>query len=703
MSSSTRHPSPGRDGYHHPRGEDEVASIVRAASRTGTALRVRGAAHSVREMYETDLRRRGFERGGLDVCLDRIADVAIDADRREVAAGAGVHFGRDPRDPTGRAVETASLCHQLDARGLALPVLGGVSQQTVAGFFATGSEGGSIAHALSSQLVGMTLVDGTGAVRELTRERDGDLFLAAGTSLGLLGVVTRVRLRVVPRFDVEGSEQTHDAAEAEVDLLARDRRGLAPFLREHEYARLLWWPQPGVDRLVVWKAARATGEAPSVPYRPFPTVLGSTRPMQAAAGAALHAIDRALAAGPRSVRAALGEVLPLAYRAFVPMDDAPRRFRDAWHRAIPLDDEMDERLLPTAFTELWVPLDAAPEAMRRLREHYALGGIAATSTFATELYAAPSSPFWMHPGHGRDSLRVNAFWFGRNAGDPRRFFDALHDALGDLEPRLHWGKHLSSRPDPARLRARYPRWDDFLRVRAELDPNQVFVNDYLRAHLGIPERTTRVSMAFPEAETPQQRPDRALDPRTPSPAPSSFPLLFSIEPTDPSFAARASMRFDHRAVIDAPIELAFDAFAELHDAGRWLDRFRGVSFRTDETCEVGAVVDETMDFMTIRVRVVARERPFRQVWSVDGCSLPLASRMLEEVTITPRDDGRLDFRWAVFFDPLLPTMPFQSVALAFFDRFFARSTDRFRAYAEARAREERDAREATLASAIAVA
>ncbi len=31
----------------------------------------------------------------------------------------------------------------------------------------------------------------------------------------------------------------------------------------------------------------------------------------------------------------------------------------------------------------------------------------------------------------------------------------------------------------------YPKWDDFMRIRAELDPRQVFVYAYWRQHLGI--------------------------------------------------------------------------------------------------------------------------------------------------------------------------------------------------------------------------
>src|SRR5690606_23908365 len=130
-------------------------------------------------------------------------------------AGGGCRFGFDPRDPTGRSSEANGLCPQLEARGLALPLLGGVTHQTVAGYLATGSSGGSLRWSLNDAVRSLRLVDGRGEVREIRR---GDpLFAAAGVSLGLLGVVTEVTFECEPRFDVIGEERVTAAANAEFD------------------------------------------------------------------------------------------------------------------------------------------------------------------------------------------------------------------------------------------------------------------------------------------------------------------------------------------------------------------------------------------------------------------------------------------------------------------------------------------------------
>src|SRR5262249_56879620 len=49
--------------------------------------------------------------------------------------------------------------------------------------------------------------------------------------------------------------------------------------------------------------------------------------------------------------------------------------------------------------------------------------------------------------------------------------------LGEFEARVHWGKlHFLTR---AQLLARYPRANDFIAIRRELDPTSTFLNAHL--------------------------------------------------------------------------------------------------------------------------------------------------------------------------------------------------------------------------------
>lgn len=237
---------------HHPESTDAVRQLVTDARRRGVQVRVRGAAHSVAPAIAPDA-------GGVELRLNRLRDVVItpeEGGRALVEVGAGCNLGYDRYDPSGTSTWQNSLTQQLDQRGYALDCLGGISHQTVGGFLMTGSAGGSLVHDLGSNVVGLELVDGRGEVHRVSADdaqpEAKNLFEAAGVSLGLLGIVTRVWLRAGPAYDVVGSEVTSRLADANLDLFdASDRDGLVVFFGKHDYSRVLWWPHPGFDRVQV--------------------------------------------------------------------------------------------------------------------------------------------------------------------------------------------------------------------------------------------------------------------------------------------------------------------------------------------------------------------------------------------------------------------------------------------------------------------
>jgi len=176
---------------------------------------------------------------------------------------------------------------------------------------------------------------------------------------------------------------------------------------------------------------------------------------------------------------------------FVP--EGTKTFQECWMCALPMDNQMDDQLWPTDFTELWIPARKTEAVMKKLNSLYAGGGdpaaaYQATGSFCCELYAAAKSPFWLSPAYGADVFRVDVFWFGLNAGNPDQvYFPQFWDLLEEFSFRPHWGKYLP--PASAKWRAYYreqlPQLEAFLRLRAAADPQQLFVTDYWREHLGI--------------------------------------------------------------------------------------------------------------------------------------------------------------------------------------------------------------------------
>lgn len=620
-------PSPGKDGCLHPSSEAEIISIVRKTRALGGKVRVVGTGHSVWESIVPEGFDPDIDTNERLICLDRYRRILGFRDDPEnpgcvlVEVEAGCHLGaapghpvanplspkasRDPRTPnvTHAASWEESVSYALHERGYALPVLGGISHQALGGFLSTGSAGGSCKWSVLDSVVAFRVIDGEGNPRVLTpRGADSHAFASVGAGLGLSGIISTVTLRAVPTYNIVGRETISPAASApDVDFYGdgdASRPSLARFLKETDYARLMWWPQRDFDRLVVWKASRV---APTPGFEPKPyeelgswpvakqtaasllyTVLGNLDDTERIAdqvnrlqmlghdmSAGVRAIVDAIRSAPpqdptnpivaedehpwlsaladtilgegRSpivlgsawervaqvvahmldtlVAGALGSHLfePLAellkwaaphlinsiLDPFVALekDGSPsvQTFQDVWYLGLPLDNGMDDLLMTTYFTEIWIPfteeggeVKRAVAALRKLfdADGTAAGCYAATGPFAIELYGAKAGKtFFLDPAYGdKDLFRVNVFWFGYNGGDPvQDFYPQFWKALEGLDYRLHWGKFLPTpeQMPPHALTSRFPKFEAWKAARAAADPGGIFLTGYWKTHLGL--------------------------------------------------------------------------------------------------------------------------------------------------------------------------------------------------------------------------
>jgi D-arabinono-1,4-lactone oxidase len=139
-----------------------------------------------------------------------------------------------------------ALSEELDRVGLAVPNLGSINAQSVAGVISTGTHGSSLAYGLlSERITEIKIVLADGKTRTCGADQDRELFRAALLSLGALGVIVEVVFRAVPAFSVRW-DQTIDSDEA---VFHRWENGT--LWRSARFVRVWWFPY--MRRAVVWK------------------------------------------------------------------------------------------------------------------------------------------------------------------------------------------------------------------------------------------------------------------------------------------------------------------------------------------------------------------------------------------------------------------------------------------------------------------
>jgi FAD/FMN-containing dehydrogenase len=195
-----------------PESEAAVAAVVRAAARESTVVRAAGAGHSFVPVCASD---------GVVVLTEGLQGLVA----TDLAAGTA----------TVRAGSRIwQLGPPLHAAGVGMITMGDIDRQSVAGAVATGTHGsGPTLGSISTQVAGLRLVTAGGEVVACSATREAELFASARVNLGVLGLVTEVTLRVLPRYQLR--ERTwpcpFDEALAQLDALVPANRHFEFFWR----------------------------------------------------------------------------------------------------------------------------------------------------------------------------------------------------------------------------------------------------------------------------------------------------------------------------------------------------------------------------------------------------------------------------------------------------------------------------------------
>lgn len=411
-----------------PTSTTAVQEAVVDAARRGLPIRAAGSGHSFTDAATTD----GvlLDLGG----LSRLVEVDQAAARVRVEAGMPLH----------------RLNRLLAEHGLAMPNLGDIDRQTIAGAISTGTHGtGARLPGLAAQVVGLTMVGADGGLLRCDATSDADLLNAARVSLGALGVITEVTLQAVPAFVLRAVE-----APAALDDVVAD---LDALVDSHDHFEFYWFPH--TDRTLTKRNDRVDVED----MRPLPRwrhLLDD----ELLSNVVFEGTNRVASWAPRLVPA----INAVAARALSARDYADRSDRVF----------VSPRRVRFHECEYAVPRAAVPEVLAELRRW--VDSHDARVPFPVEVRFAAADDIWLSTAHGRESGYVAIHQYHRMPhGEYVAAFEQIAAAVGG---RPHWGK-LHSR-SAAQLAALYPRFADFAATRERLDPERRFANAYTARVLG---------------------------------------------------------------------------------------------------------------------------------------------------------------------------------------------------------------------------
>ncbi len=412
-----------------PRSEAEVADELRRAAARDLHVKAIGAGHSFTGVAVTD---------GVQLRLGALTGItSIDATRGEatVRAGTPLHV----------------LNEELAAFGYAMPNLGDIDRQSIAGAVGTGTHGtGLRLQGLSAGIRGLRLVLADGSVVECSAEAEPELFQAARLGLGALGVVTEITLAVVPAFLLHAVEKPEPLLEVldHLDVVAES----------NDHFEFYWFPH--TDRTLTKRNNRVPAGTAPKPLRAWRERLDD----DLLSNRFFELTNRVATRLPRTTRG----INAVASRAL-----SERQYTDWSHHVFVTAREVRFMESEWAFPRA-VLADVLLELRQWVDTHDE------QISFPVECRMAAADDVWLSTAYERESCYVAIHKYHRQQRGA--YFEAFESIAVNHGGRPHWGK-LHTR-DAAYLRERYPRFDDFLAVRDRVDPGRRFANPYLERVLG---------------------------------------------------------------------------------------------------------------------------------------------------------------------------------------------------------------------------
>ena len=380
-------------------------------------IRAVGAGHSFSALVKTD---------AVLINLDRFKGVVtFDEDQTQCTVQAGTRL--------------YDLGEYLAPINQALPNQGDIDQQSLAGAISTGTHGTGIdLPCLSAFVEGFELLTADGELLQCDRQQNTEIFQAGRVALGSFGILTKITLQNRSRYKLKEQIRLCPLQEvfANIDQW------------KHQHRHIEFWAFLHSDQVML-KTLDETDDAIQPRQDAWPSE------------DALLTLCSELTRRLPVTNPYLQKLLSVFVKPTCYVDWSNQIFPTPRNTKF---NEMEYQL------PVEQGLQCLEEVLHILRKHQV------PMFFPIEFRYVKGDDIWLSPFYGRDSVSISIHQFYKQ--NYHAVFDLVEPILQKYQGRPHWGKLHSM--SAASLRNLYPKWDDFMALRQQLDPNQKWLNPYLK-------------------------------------------------------------------------------------------------------------------------------------------------------------------------------------------------------------------------------
>ena len=316
---------------------------------------------------------------------------------------------------------------------------GDIDRQSLAGSIATGTHGtGLELPCLSALVTGFELLTAQGELIQCSAEQNSEIFQAGRVSLGSLGVLTHVQLQNRPMYKLK--EQTRLCPLKEV------MQNIQQWQYEHRHIE--FWAFSHADQVIL-KTLDETEDN----LQP--------RKEQCLDDDVLLKFCAELTRFFPPLNPWLQKLLGVFVKPSMSVDWSSRIFPSARNTKF---NEMEYQI------PLQHGMNCLEEILHTLRRHKV------PMFFPLEYRLVRGDDIWLSPFYQQDSASISVHQFYKQ--DYQVIFKLVEPIFLKYGGRPHWGKLHSL--NARQLQNVYPKWQDFLNIRQDLDPQQKWLSPELQ-------------------------------------------------------------------------------------------------------------------------------------------------------------------------------------------------------------------------------
>jgi len=363
--------------------------------------------------------------------------INIDKENREITVESGITL--------------KELLTKIEELNWSLPALPDIDTITLGGAISTGTHGtAKNGHLLSEYMVRCRLIKANGKILEL--DKSSDIFDAVRLSLGVLGILSSITLKCEEKFELFVEEEPM----RDIEWFGKTRE----MLELNDVLRVLWLPHTNKG-YVIRANKKYNGDFDKKDAPKY------------------HKYRRAFSAKFYKITPYFPHITILFNRIIQKLffNSKQKKIGTLYGTMV-----TKSRGNPLVLGEWTIPLSKFSDLFLELRDELNSIFNLSFAHIPMDIRFIKADNTWLSNAYKKDTVTIGCISRNVDKAETYKAFDTMQKVFLKYEGKPHWAKiHTLNKNQ---LRKLYPKLNDFIELRREMDPTNKFLNIYLEEIFG---------------------------------------------------------------------------------------------------------------------------------------------------------------------------------------------------------------------------